>query len=166
VLELSPLPLQYVRSYWREGLIVLLSCFSIVSCSQWSSTHDKLVAERAAHALDIKSFKTAQTQAEQKIKDTTQRLQQESKVKADAADESYRELYAKYRANLLRYKADQGVRSGPSGGQQTGTPEEPARSGASPQLYEGEISIAMADANICVENTARLEAAHEWALRQ
>lgn len=144
---------------WKYVAIAVLSGLLVFTANGWSHTNKLLIEERAAHKADNEKIKDAQVEAEKKIKDVTKQLKEEGEKNAKEADKKYADLYATYRHNLLRYKANQSVPSRPSGSS-TGSPAE-SPNGPS---ESSELSITVTDAQICAENTARLQTAHDWAL--
>lgn len=142
----------------------------VVTSAGWSNTSDKLKAERAAHEqtkvdhkAEIDRFKQAQQEADRKAKETAERLKKEAEANAKQADARYDDLYAQYRANLLRFKATQ---SGSVGANRSDLPAASSGDGpgGSPDVSSGELIISMWDAEVCAVNTARLQAVREWAL--
>lgn len=86
---------------------------------------------------------------------------------AAETDEALTGLRAELNANLLRYAKGGAVKSGSAS--TTGSSESDNRSGDSPQLRydisdDTAVTITFKDAQLCVENTARLLKAHEWGL--
>lgn len=152
-----------IKAHWRIYLPIFLACLWIGSSYGWYRDHNLLVKERAAHKLDVENFKRAQAEADSKAKSIKESLQQEAASNANAADARYGELLAQYRANLVRFKADQGRAEQPNHSQLP-----PAQSGdgasSSPVVPSNSIIISLEDAQICAVNTARLLAVHDWAL--
>ncbi len=156
-----------VVKYWQYYLIGLLAAGNILSYHEWQTTKGQLALEKASHATDVATFKQAQADALARAEAQKKALIAVSEAKANAADQSYSALYAEYRANLLRYKADTGKGSGPVAGEHS----DPAQSVDGPSSgtvvppVSGTITITAEDANICAVNTARLQTAHDWALK-
>lgn len=148
---------------WKLYGVLVLACLQIVTAWGWSSDHRALNAERISHKADIETYKRAQKEAQDKIDIKKKQLEQESKVKADAADEKYSILLAKYHTSLLRYKTSPSVRSGPSSGEQPQTSESGYGPSSSAELPTS-LTISGTDAQICAVNTARLQAVHDWAI--
>lgn len=148
-----------------QGWVVsaLMAVGLVLMAFGWNGTHNTLVKERAQHELVVQQFKDVQTAANLKAEAKRKELEQKATEDAQEADKRYGNLLAEYRANLLRFKADQSGSSGPnSGGSKA--PEGSPGSRTSSQLST--ITISMDDAGICAINTARLQAVREWALTQ
>lgn len=151
-----------VKQFWKFYLIGLFGLAAVGTTYEWQHTTVQLKTEKASHAADIKSYKDAQADAEDKIIAKTDELNKQSEERANAADKSYAKLLASYRANLVRFKANQGVRGGPGDSQLTQAPE--GVDGPSTGSDVPSITITLNDAQVCATNTARLQTAHDWAL--
>lgn len=144
--------------YWQIGLIVLVVSLEFGSLTACNHEHNLLIKERLVHKQDISNFKNAQAVADANAQAIRLTLQKESKANADQADAKYSSLLSEYRANLLRYKADQ------SGPKQSSDHQLPAPEGGNGPGTGAEISITLDDAQVCAVNTARLQAVHDWAV--
>ena len=154
--------IQNIQHYWFLWLIGTLLVTNGFTAWEWRSTDANLVRERAAHAADIASFKNAQAIASAKADAERAAIQKESKANADQADANYSGLLAQYHASLLRYaQANSGA--GQPGNHQLPAPKGTDGPSTGTQL-PATITISGYDAEICAENTARLEAAHDWAM--
>ena len=155
-----------VQKYWQYYLIFLLVAANTFSYHEWQHVSTDLHTEKVAHAADIKAFKDAQAEADARAKQIADTLTQQSKAKAHEADSKYRSLYAQYRANLVRYQAAQRASNQSSGGGTGGTAQGPNGSGQGPVVpaTTGPLIITAQDAQICAENTAKLQVDHDWAL--
>jgi len=153
---------KFTVKHWQLSLIVGLLLGNIVGFTGWKHDHTSLLVERAAHQLDIKNYKQAQADAQKAADKEKQQVINESKVKATATDNKYHDLLNQYNASLLRYKATQGTtgKSGNSGDDQTGQ----VTTGSSGPSANANLYITLDDAKICAVNTARLQAAHDWAV--
>lgn len=163
VLGILNTALKFVVKHWQLSLVVVLAVGNIVGFTGWQHTDQALKAERAAHQADIKTYKDAQTKADAAAKAQEQSIINESKVKANAADANYSGLLAKYNASLLRYRTDQGGSQSASGHQGDNSQGQVAPSTDGPSGSSG-LFITLKDAQICATNTARLVAAHDWAI--
>lgn len=152
-----------IEAHWRIYLPILLACLWLGSSYGWYHDHDLLLRERAAHKLDVDNFKKAQAAADAKAQAIKHSLQQEATSNANAADARYGELLAQYRANLVRFKADQSRTEQP-GDSQLSPAQSSDGPSPSPVVPSDSISISLGDAQICAVNTARLQAVHDWAL--
>lgn len=133
----------------------------MLSRARLESTRQALAAERAIHAADVAAFEAAQARADADWRAEVARIQSANRRLNDEADRKADAARAAYAARVLRLPpapAD----PGPSGGGALPGAELPARADRS-----GGASILLdrADALICAVNTARLEAAREWATR-
>lgn len=126
----------------------------------WCNSTSKLQTEKASHIQDIQTFKNAQKLADDNANKIRKDLEQKAKDESEKADKSYSGLLSQYHTSLLRYKANQSgsVRPGDS---KLSTTESFDRPGESPDFS---IKISVDDANVCAENTARLQLAHDWAV--
>lgn len=151
---------QGALKYWRFILPVLLLLINAGAVYEWSNAHAALVAEQANHKADILAFTKAQADATAQANAERDVLKKEAKANADQADASYSTLLSKYKSSLLRYQA----RAAASGtGQASDSQLPPAQSPDGPGTG-AQVSISVDDANVCAVNTARLQAAHDWAL--
>lgn len=151
-----------VEKHWKAYAIAGLIATNVTAVTYGFHEHKALKTEKAAHAADVKSFKDATAAAAAKAAALANQAKQRNQEKANAADADYSGLYAKYRSNLVRYKAHQSrtrrtYHSQPDAAQGTDGPS------TSTVLPTGPIVISDTDADICAENTARLQAAHTWA---
>ena len=146
---------------WKLVLIGAVALGLTFTTFEWRHTATLLKTEKVAHATDIASYKAAQTEAEAKVTAEKTAIIQENTEKANEADANYASLLATYHANLMRGKANQGVRGGPSSGQPPYTSQGSNGPGTSTDIP---FTISTDDANICAINTARLQSAHDWAL--
>jgi hypothetical protein len=153
----------WLAANWKYVLVGLLAFGLIFITHEWQHTSQLLKTEKAAHAADIKAYKDASALAQQKVDAEKAELAKENQEAASAADKNYSALLVTYHANLLRYSASQGVRSGPSGGQPDSTPQSVDGPSKGP-VVSSALVISADDANTCAINTARLQAAHDWAL--
>lgn len=154
------------QKYWQYYIIVVLAVASMFSYHEWQTVAVDLHTEKLAHAADIKAFKDSQAEADARAKKLAETLTQQSKAKAHEADRNYKSLYAQYRANLVRYQALQRAAHGSGTGQASGTAQGSNGSGQGSVVPAptGPLIITGQDAQICAENTAKLQAAHDWAL--
>ena len=148
-----------------QGWVVsaLMAVGLVLMAVGWHGTYQTLEKERAQHEQVVQQFKDAQLEANRKAEAKRAELEQKAIKDAAEADKRYGNLLAEYRANLLRFKANQGGGTGPSGGEDEAAASTPGPS-QSPELSS--IVISMKDAEICAINTARLQAARDWALTQ
>jgi hypothetical protein len=153
-----------LTTYWKYWLVGALIALNLGTAYEWHHTSELLTKEKAAHQLDITNFKNAQKAADDKAQAIKTQLQTESKAAKNEADTNYTTLLKQYDTSLLRYATGTGHSKGPSDNQL------PAAQGSngpseSPNL-PATLTITGDDGQVCAENTARLSAAHDWALQQ
>lgn len=153
-----------VKKYWKIYLIAILIALQALTAYGWQHDHQALVAEKASHQADNNSYKAAQAAAVKAAQEEKARLANDNKEKAHVADQNYSGLLSKYRANLMRYQVAQSSTGSNSGGQSNSGPQGADGPGAGTDLSTGSVTITDSDAQICAANTARLQAAHDWAL--
>lgn len=149
-----------VRKYWRYYLPVFLVILQALTAFGWYREHGSLQHEQAVHQADIKSYKDAQAQATAQAEQLKKQFTLASKVQADEADQNYSNLYNKYRTVLLRYQATSGSPRPTSNSEPGGATQSANGPGES-----ADVLITAEDADTCAVNTARLQAAHDWAIK-
>lgn len=124
----------------------------------------ELETERLGRASDRKDYQRAQAEATADALSAKMMKEAEDAVRADEADARYAVLPARYSAAVLRYQAAQrsGGRTDLPGASEAAQGVDGSGGGAI--ILAGNILIPQADALICAENTARLEAARASAL--
>jgi hypothetical protein len=143
------------------GLTLVLTAFG------WNDTYKALQNERSAHAQTIQTFNTAQTEANKKAEAKRKELQAKADEASKQSNATYNDLYSKYRATLLRFKANQGGGQRPNSGERKAA-QGSAGPGGGADVLNGqtdEVIISLGDAGICAVNTARLQAVRDWALK-
>ena len=142
-------------------IILVLVLLNLFTFKLWRHDHDLYTKEKVSHAADIKTFKDAQALANKKAEDTKKRIEHEAEQNAKDADKAYTDLLSKYRANLVRYSTHQ------SGGSRSDSGQSPSpESGNGPSESPDVLTITKDDAETCAVNTARLQAVHDWAIKQ
>ena len=163
-MNLPAFPIAFLRSHWRllvsVGLILLL----IVQTFRLQNTQAALEAERAGRTADRSEYRRAQAEATANALADARKKEAEDAKKANAADVRADDLAARYRALSLQYAAAQRSASGEHLSVPAQAAESPDSPGGSPVLSQGLILIPQADALICADGIARLQAGHEWAL--
>ncbi|WP_313326078.1 hypothetical protein [Sphingobium yanoikuyae] len=162
------MPLVFLRRYWPQAIAILafalIGIYATVQTFRHQSAVAELETERLGRASDRKDYQRAQAEATANALSDKMRKEAEYAAKADEADARYADLSGQYRAAVLRYQAAQRAASKPD---LPGT-SKAAQGGDGPGggaiIPAGDILIPQADALICAENTARLEAARAWAL--
>lgn len=130
------------------GLCLYIQDLNVHSLKQSIITNEAIYKQAQADAISL----AVQTKA---------RIEQENETKSKQADANYHDLLSKYNDSLLRYRTAQGSASAALTASLNKGPPSPNRSGGSPDVF----AISLADAKICATNTARLSAAHDWALQ-
>jgi len=163
-MNLVPFSLSLLKGHWK--LIIGALLLTVIGVQQlrvvWLKS--SLSAERAGRAADRSSYEKAQAQTAVDAYSAKIKKEAEDAKKADAADVRYADLSGQYRAAVLRYQASQREAG------KADLPQSPKGSASSDGpgglaiVPTGSILIPQADALICAENTARLEAVREWAL--
>lgn len=149
---------------WKYLTIGGLTLLSVVLGYGWKHSSELRAAEKKVCQATIESYKQAQVFAEERIKTETERLRKEGEDRANEADKKYSELLATYRASILRYQANQSVPRRAGDSTASNPPAITYEPRESPKLSGSTLTITLDDAQICAENTARLQSAHEWAL--
>lgn len=155
-----------VIKYWRFWVPAVLVATNLFTVSALLETKEDLNQEKKDRATEVQRFRDAQDTANNLAKQAKRRIEEENKRNAEQATQRYDDLLDKYRANLVRYKTDQSVAPGALHYQYP-TPGVPSVGAGSTSVPSGtspdSITISLRDADICAVNTARLQAAHEWA---
>lgn len=149
--------MQYTPTSWY--IVATLTLGLLATSYGWNSTYNKLTKERYQYVQTVQTFKDAQAEANRKAKAKRVEIEKEAKASAKKADDRYSDLLAKYRTNLVRYKANQGGSTGPNSNQHQAPTGSPG-SGGSPDV----LTITLRDAEVCAINTARLQAVRDWAI--
>jgi len=155
----------WIATNWRFILPIVLILVIVGESYGWHHEHSLLVSEKASHALDIKNYRDAQAKATADAEADKLALEEKAKADAKQADANYAALLAKYRANLVRFKAAQS-RASKASNSQLPTPQSGNGSSPStnvPTAGSDQVVISMEDAQVCAANTARLKAVQEWA---
>lgn len=118
--------------------------------------------EVAQHARDISEYKAAQAEANSLAIQTKQQDDEQHAKDLKDADAKYADLRAKYTISLHNYASAQ-TNSGVQRSDTTSVKDSTTESVDGPSASTN-VSITEDDANICAINTARLQAAHDWAL--
>ncbi|WBQ15050.1 hypothetical protein [Sphingobium yanoikuyae] len=158
----------FLRRYWPQTLAVLAFALLVIAATvqtfRLQSAVAELETERLGRASDRKDYQRAQAEATADALSAKMKKEAEYAAKADEADARYADLSGQYRAAVLRYQAAQRAVGGtdlPGAAEATQSGDG---SGGGAVIPAGDILIPQADALICAENTARLEAVRAWAL--
>lgn len=152
-----------IKKYWRFYLPVLFVSLQVLTAYGWYHDHYALKAEKAELQTEVNNVKAAQAAANAKAEAEKTQLKQESETKANAADQNYSSLLAKYKSSLLRYETTQGASKQSNSGS-TSSSSESGNGPSSSTVIPEVITIPSSDAQICAINTARLQAVHDWAV--
>lgn len=153
-----------IAANWKTWLIGVLVLLQLGTGYGFYHEHQKYLIEVAAHKADNAKFIAAQQAANRQEQAVKNQLQTESKAAKNEADSNYSTLLAKYKLSLLRYAAGKS-NSSSTGNNQLSAAQSADGPGESSELPQ-QITITGSDAEICAENTARLQAAHDWAIQQ
>ena len=156
---------------WVTGSAThLLIATLLVSNGAWFVAYQiqgHALAKQTTHAAQLQAAMNAvrsanqaaiaQATAEKKAKEA-----HDAQIAAQA-DATAADLAARYHAIVLRLADAQSGARGADLPQSAGSPQGGDRSGPGAGLSPGTVTIPTADALTCGENTARLQAVHDWA---
>jgi hypothetical protein len=148
------------RDYVTIGLAALL----LVTSFGWYTTNLKYKAEKNGREADHQTYIAEQAKFKAKALENKMEVERIANEKAKQADTDYSTLFNKYNSILVRYKAAQGAVSRPSVPLPSGSSGSGNGPGTSADVPSDTITILYSDAEICADNTARLEAVQTWAL--
>jgi hypothetical protein len=151
---------------WRSGIpiaAVMAALGLVLALIHYRGAYQ---AEQALRRADQQAYVNAQAQAALIAEAALRSAQTRYKEKADEADARHETALADARSRASAYidrmrlktaarPASTAIASAQGGGAQSAV-----RSGAAPDM----VAISAADIDVCTINTARLEAAREWAL--
>lgn len=163
-MNLVPFGLSVLRQHWRWFVLAALLAAVAAQTLRLGAAQSARDAAIAGRAVDRAAYAHAQETARTNALAAAAKKDAENEKKADDADTRYADLSARYRAASLRYAAAQSpagradLSETPKIAESVDGPREPA------VIPAGNIIIPQEDALICADNTARLQAAHEWAL--
>lgn len=162
-MNLLPFDLSNLKDHWKLIGIGLLALAVMVQTLRLSASEARLAASVAGRKADRTSYEAAQAQATANAIAAKAEKEKDYAKKADDADARYADLRAHY-DSVLRAKAAQSA----TGRANLPKPAEAAKIVDGPSaiaiLPSGSILIPEADAFICADTTARLQAARDWAL--
>ena len=155
--------IRLLRQDWILYVLGALALLLIVQTFRLQSIYAALEAERLGRTNDRNEYRRAQAEATAVALTAKLKKEAEYAARADEADTRYADLSGRYRAAVMRYQAARRAGGGTDlpGTTEAATGVDGAGSGAG--IPVGTILIPQDDALICAENTARLQAAHEWA---
>jgi len=162
--NLPAFSIAFLRSNWKLLLGVGLILLLIVQTFRLQNTQAALEAERAGRTTDRSEYRRAQAEATANALADARKKEAENARKADAADVRADDLAARYRALSLQYAAAQRSARSPDLPRPAQAAESPDGPGGPAVIPSGSILIPQADALICADGIARLQAGHEWAL--
>jgi len=147
-----------LRDYVTLGLFVGLVAVTIL----WRFSVGDLALEKEGRLRDQETYQSAQSAAEAKALRLKQEQEKKDRDKQEAADSNAAALRSKYDGILRRYAEAQRTISRTNLPGSSPTPEGSNGPGTSAVLPDS-LTIPYKDAEICAENTARLEAVQKWA---
>jgi len=150
-------------AHWQIICLVLLLAAIGVQQIRVTGLKSSLLAEKAGRAADRQSYEKVQAQAAVDAYAAKIRKETEDAKKAEAADARADDLAARYRALSLQYASAQRAAGKADLPQSAKAPPSSDGPGGLTIVPVGSILITQADALICADNTARLEAVREWA---
>ena len=163
-MNLIPFAAGTLRAHWKLIVAALLLAAIGIQQLRVTGLKSSLSAEKAGRIADQEGYRRAQAEAEVNALAAKIKKEAEDAKKADAADARFADLSQQYRAAVLRYQAAQRA----AGSADLPQPTQGAASGDGPGgpavIPQGAILIPQADALVCADNTARLEAVRDWAL--
>jgi hypothetical protein len=140
-----------------------LAATALATSGMWYVTSLRLAASEAAREADIQQFSRAQAEAEVIALQERSRIEQEYEDRAEERDQELSDLLVRYNASLVRY-ANRSQTSGPVAPAQDRGTEGSNGPSESPVVSLDMILIPYTDAEICSENTARLQVVRDWVL--
>ncbi len=141
------------------ALIAGLGLQNRLLTSQRDSARAQLAQERAVHEADLASIRATQALVNARHLADITAMKTDYRRRQDDANRQTDSLRAAYHNRVLRITP---ARADPAGRAALAMPG--ARPAQSPDRSSGDtLLLARSDALICATNTARLEAAHEWA---
>ena len=157
-----------ILTRWRLGLGlagILAALGLIAALSHYRSAYH---AERALRQDDREAYANAQTQAALIAQAALRAAETRSQIKAKETDHAHESILAKARADAARYiaahrlrgQAPQGAASPALASAESGGAQSADRSSGAAEL----VAVNAGDIDVCTINTARLEAAHDWAI--
>lgn len=141
-------------------VIAALSTALALTRGKLADLRKDLRVEQALHQTDIANVKAAQAKANADWQAEIARVQTENRRKTDEADRRADAARTDYAARVMRLPAAAADPRLSGGGALPG----PGGAPSADRPGGDSILLARADALICATNTARLQAAHVWAL--
>lgn len=156
--------LSWLGGNWR-WLAPSIACLGLVCALWWANNTHAL--ERAKSATEIAKLersvsecKAASSQALADAQASARKKEQEYAKQATDSERSYDELSRMY-AEKVRAYIHRGTTSATAKSDSARLPETaPAQT----ELASGGVIISLEDMQICTENTAKVQAASEWAV--
>lgn len=163
-MNLIPFAAGVLRAHWKLiGLALLLAVIGVQQL-RVTGLKSSLSAEKAGRLADRKEYHRAQMEATAKAYAAKIKTEKAYEAEREKADLAAADLGKQYRAIVLRYADAQRAGSGTNLPQPTESTASSNGPGGPAVLPQGAILIPQADALVCADNTARLEAVREWAL--
>lgn len=159
-----PFATSLLKGHWKLIGLGLLCLALIVQTFRLSATEGSLIAEKAGRQSDRLSYEKAQALAASEALSAKIETEKRHEAEREKSDARAATLAADYRGAVLRYQAAQRAASEADLPQPSEAAESSNGPGGPSLLLAGDIIIPQADALICADNTARLEAVRDWAL--
>lgn len=163
-MNLLPFSLSLLRRFWPALVAGALVLAIIIQTFRLQATEGALSAERAGRVADRSSYERARAEATTNALAAKIETEKKHEVEREKADARAADLGEQRHAAVLRYQATQRAASVQHLPGATETASGSDRSDRSALLPLGQLMIPEADAFICANNQARLEAVREWAL--
>lgn len=148
---------------FRDYVTIGLGVTTLIAGGMYYVTDLRLEACEASKESLVARYDTALAEATLKAEQDKTRIEEEYTRRAEEADSELSDLLARYNSSLVRY-ANRSTPSGPAPTPEGGSPAGVDRPSTSPVVPNDLITIPFVDAEICAENTARLQIAREWAI--
>lgn len=142
-------------------IIAALSTALALTRGKLADARKDLRVEKSRHETDLANFKAAQAKANADWQAEIARVQTENRRKNDEADRRVDAARTDYAARVMRLPTAPRADPGLSSSREVPGAGVPARADGP---GGDTVLLARSDAMICATNTARLEAAHDWAV--
>lgn len=156
------IPIAVIKNWKLISIGALIVALALVLA--WAFRLDALRARhKAAHAETVERYADAQKRAQEAFDAQIAAIQSQNRRLNDEADKNVADTTIVYRDRVIRLPTAPAQCA--AGGAQLPSPnlpQSPDGPGSDSPIFD-RVIIQRSDALICATNTARLEAAHEWA---
>lgn len=155
-----------LRALWSRFssyITVGLAVTTLATGTMWHVTGLRLDASKAENRALVASYEAASAQATLAAEQNKNEIEKEYRKRAEETDRELGDLLSRYNASLVRY-ANRSQASGTTSPTPDRGPEGSNGPGESTVLPSDMILIPYTDAEICAENTARLQVVRDWVL--